>query len=82
MRGRRPARHRGGGLGPGGRLFRPVLDPTRLATRACSTRPLELLVRGGRHVCHAMAMVVPEAWEEARDLDPEVLRLRPRTTPR
>ena len=33
---------------------------------------VELLMRGGRHVSHAMAMLVPEAWEETRDLDPEV----------
>ncbi len=59
------------GLGPE-ELFRPVLDSdgsdsSRLDEAA------ELLVRGGRPVCHAMAMLVPEAWEGARDLDPDVL---------
>ena len=29
-------------------------------------------MRGGRHLSHVMAMLVPEAWEETRDLDPEV----------
>jgi glutamate synthase domain-containing protein 2/glutamate synthase domain-containing protein 1/glutamate synthase domain-containing protein 3 len=52
-------------------LLRPVLDvhgsDSGKLDEAC-----ELLVRGGRHVCHAMAMLVPEAWEETRDLDPEV----------
>ncbi|HEY6531956.1 MAG TPA: glutamate synthase-related protein, partial [Acidimicrobiales bacterium] len=52
-------------------LFRPVLgtegsDSGRLDEAA------ELLLRGGRSLSHAMAMLVPEAWEETRDLDPEV----------
>jgi glutamate synthase domain-containing protein 2/glutamate synthase domain-containing protein 1/glutamate synthase domain-containing protein 3 len=52
-------------------LFRPVLgtegsDSGRLDEAA------ELLVRGGRPLSHAMAMLVPEAWEETRDLDPEL----------
>ena len=33
---------------------------------------LELLVRGGRSLRHAVAMLVPQAWENARDLDPAV----------
>ena len=33
---------------------------------------VELLTRGGRDIRHAIAMLVPEAWEGARDLDPEV----------
>ena len=33
---------------------------------------LALLLRGGRDVRHAMAMLVPEAWEGARDIDPAV----------
>jgi hypothetical protein len=33
---------------------------------------LELLVRGGRDVRHAQAMLVPQVWEGARDLDPAV----------
>ncbi|MBA2318683.1 MAG: glutamate synthase subunit alpha [Euzebyales bacterium] len=33
---------------------------------------LELLVRGGRHVSHAMAMLVPQVWEGRRDLPPAV----------
>jgi glutamate synthase domain-containing protein 2/glutamate synthase domain-containing protein 1/glutamate synthase domain-containing protein 3 len=58
------------GLGPE-ELFRPVLDPAG-SDSAKLDEAAELLVRGGRHVCHAMAMLVPEAWEETRDLDPEV----------
>src|SRR6266508_3842036 len=33
---------------------------------------VELLVRGGRDIRHAMAMVVPEAWESVRDVDSEM----------
>jgi glutamate synthase domain-containing protein 2/glutamate synthase domain-containing protein 1/glutamate synthase domain-containing protein 3 len=58
------------GLGPED-LFRPVLDPAG-SDSAKLDEAAELLVRGGRHVCHTMAMLVPEAWEETRDLDPEV----------
>ncbi|WP_334144671.1 glutamate synthase-related protein [Rhabdothermincola sp.] len=52
-------------------LFIPVLDP-RGSDSAKLDEAAELLLRGGRHICHAMAMLVPEAWEETRDLDPEV----------
>jgi len=30
---------------------------------------LELLVRGGREIPHALSMLIPEAWEEAVELD-------------
>ncbi|MBA3469962.1 MAG: glutamate synthase large subunit [Herpetosiphonaceae bacterium] len=33
---------------------------------------LELLVRGGRDVRHAIMMMMPEAWEHISDLDPTV----------
>jgi len=33
---------------------------------------LELLVRGGRGIDHAMAMLIPQVWEGRRDLDPKV----------
>src|SRR5690606_25659377 len=33
---------------------------------------VELLMRAGRDPRHVMAMVMPEAWENVRDLDPEV----------
>ncbi len=58
------------GLGPE-ELFHPVLDPAG-SDSAKLDEAAELLMRGGRHVCHATAMLVPEAWEETRDLDPEV----------
>ena len=41
-------------------------------TRASSTPPSSCSMRGGRDLRHAMAMLVPEAWENVRDLDPEV----------
>jgi glutamate synthase (ferredoxin) len=58
------------GLGPEA-LFRPVLDP-QTSDSGKLDEALELLVRGGRDVRHALAMLVPEAWEHAVDLDPEV----------
>ncbi len=58
------------GLGPED-LFRPVLDPDDSDSGKLD-EAVELLTRGGRDVRHAMAMLVPEAWENATDLDPEV----------
>ena len=58
------------GLGPE-QLLRPVLDPNG-SDSAKLDETLELLVRGGRDLRHAVAMLVPEAWEGSRDLDPEV----------
>ncbi len=58
------------GLGPED-LFRPVLDPSG-SDSALLDEAAELLVRGGRSMSHALAMLIPEAWEETRDLDPEV----------
>ena len=59
------------GLGPEVDV-RPVLDPAD-SDSGMLDATVELLVRGGRSVPHAMAMVMPEAWEQARDLDPDVL---------
>jgi glutamate synthase (ferredoxin) len=58
------------GLGPED-LFRPVLDPHDSDSGKLDAA-LELIVRGGRDVRHAMSMLVPEAWEGVRDLDPDV----------
>jgi glutamate synthase (ferredoxin) len=58
------------GLG-GEDLFRPVIDHDASDSGKLD-EAAELLVRGGRHLSHALAMLVPEAWEETRDLDPEV----------
>ena len=52
-------------------LLRPVLDRYG-SDSAMLDETLELLVRGGRDLRHAVAMLVPEAWEGSRDLDPEV----------
>jgi glutamate synthase (ferredoxin) len=46
-------------------LLRPVIDPDG-SDSAMLDNAVELLVRGGRAVEHAVAMLVPEAWE-ARD---------------
>ncbi len=52
-------------------LFRPLLDPADSDSGRLDTT-LELLVRGGRDVRHAIAMLVPEAWEGNPDLAPAV----------
>ncbi len=54
------------GLGPED-LFRPVLDPEDSDSGKLDSA-VELLVRGGRDIRHAVAMLVPEAWEGQRDL--------------
>ncbi|MGH2685605.1 MAG: glutamate synthase central domain-containing protein, partial [Actinomycetota bacterium] len=58
------------GLGPE-ELFRPLLDPADSDSGKID-EAAELLTRGGRDIRHAIAMLVPEAWEHTRDLDPEV----------
>ena len=58
------------GLGPE-ELLRPVLDPDN-SDSGMLDEAAEMLVRGGRHLSHAMAMLVPEAWEETRDLNADV----------
>ena len=51
-------------------LLRPVIDESG-SDSAMLDNALELLVRGGRDVRHALAMLVPEAWE-GFDVDPAV----------
>jgi glutamate synthase domain-containing protein 2/glutamate synthase domain-containing protein 1/glutamate synthase domain-containing protein 3 len=58
------------GLGPE-ELFRPVLDPDTSDSGKLD-EALELLARGGREIDHAMAMLIPDAWEAGRDLSVEV----------
>ncbi|MGH9269423.1 MAG: glutamate synthase large subunit, partial [Acidimicrobiales bacterium] len=58
------------GLGPE-ELFHPVLDHDD-SDSGMLDAAVELVVRGGRDIRHALAMLVPEAWEGARDVDPEV----------
>jgi glutamate synthase domain-containing protein 2/glutamate synthase domain-containing protein 1/glutamate synthase domain-containing protein 3 len=52
-------------------LITPVID-TDQSDSAKLDAALELLVRGGRDVRHAKAMLVPQVWEGVRDIDPEV----------
>jgi glutamate synthase (ferredoxin) len=58
------------GLGPE-ELFRPLHDPDDSDSGKLDTT-VELLVRGGRDIRHAIAMLVPEAWEGQRDRPGEV----------
>jgi len=52
-------------------LLRPVVDVDQ-SDSAKLDATLELLVRGGRDVRHALAMLVPQAWEARHDLDADV----------
>ena len=52
-------------------LYHPVLSAADSDSGQLDSA-VELVVRGGRDIRHAVAMLVPEAWEGARDLDPEV----------
>jgi glutamate synthase (ferredoxin) len=58
------------GLGPE-ELFHPVLDDADSDSGMLDSA-VDLLVRGGRDIRHAVAMLVPDAWEGAKDMDPEV----------
>jgi glutamate synthase (ferredoxin) len=58
------------GLGPE-ELFRPVFEASDSDSGKLDGT-IELLVRAGRDVRHAVAMLVPEAWEGQRDLPPGV----------
>ena len=49
----------------------PIIDTTG-SDSAQFDNVLELLVRGGRDVRHAMLMMMPEAWEHIADLPPAV----------
>ncbi len=52
-------------------LFHPVLDE-RESDSGQLDSAVELLIRGGRDIRHAISMLIPEAWEGVRDLDTEV----------
>ncbi|HEX7169164.1 MAG TPA: glutamate synthase large subunit, partial [Acidimicrobiales bacterium] len=58
------------GLGPE-ELFRPVFDEDDSDSGQLDAA-VELLTKGGRDIRHTVAMLVPDAWEGARDLDPAV----------
>ncbi|MPZ88385.1 MAG: glutamate synthase subunit alpha [Nitriliruptorales bacterium] len=60
------------GQAPGGEgLLEPIID-TSNSDSARLDNALELLIRGGRDVDHALAMLVPQVWEGRRDLRPTV----------
>jgi glutamate synthase (ferredoxin) len=58
------------GLGPE-ELFRPLF-PAHDSDSGKLDTTVELLLRGGRDIRHVVSMLVPEAWEGSRDLEPEV----------
>ena len=67
----RQAMMRGGALGDDLPKVLP-LDFDGLSDSAVLDRAVELLVRSGRSLPHAMMMLVPEAYEEQKHLDPDV----------
>jgi glutamate synthase (ferredoxin) len=52
-------------------LFSPLLDPEDSDSGKLDSA-VQLLVQGGRDIRHAVAMLVPEAWEGSRDRPAEV----------
>ena len=52
-------------------LLSPVIDPNG-SDSAMLDNALELLVRGGRDIDHALAMLIPEAWGASIGLEPEI----------
>ncbi len=52
-------------------LLEPLIDEDA-SDSAKLDNVLELLVRGGRGIDHAMAMLIPQVWEGRRDLNPRV----------
>ncbi len=48
----------------------PLIVP-RGSDSACFDNALEFLIRSGYSLAHAMMMMVPEAWENNPDMDPE-----------
>jgi glutamate synthase (ferredoxin) len=57
-----------GDLGPE-ELIAPVIDEAG-SDSAMLDNAVELLVQGGRSLPHALAMLIPQAWEGLVDLDP------------
>jgi glutamate synthase (ferredoxin) len=60
------------GFAPDAAALRPVID-SRGSDSAMLDNVAELLVHGGRDIRHALAMLVPAAWEKVPDL-PEAVR--------
>jgi glutamate synthase (NADPH/NADH) large chain/glutamate synthase (ferredoxin) len=67
----RQAMFRGGSLGDDLAKILP-LEFTGLSDSAVLDRAVELLVRSGRSLPHAMMMLVPEAYEKQKHLDPAI----------
>jgi glutamate synthase (ferredoxin) len=70
MRGRATLGTEATGLGDED-LFRPVVDESTSDSGKLDGT-VELLTRAGRDIRHVMAMVMPTAWENVGDLDPDV----------
>lgn len=51
--------------------FQPLLDLAS-SDSGILDNALELVALGGREIPHAVMMMLPEAWENVRDLDPQI----------
>ncbi len=60
-----------GGERYGERSLQPLLDVTS-SDSGILDNALELVAMGGRELPHAVMMMLPEAWENVRDLDPQI----------
>ena len=58
-------------LGADAAAVRPVIEPS-LSDSAALDNVLELLVRGGRELPHAMMMMIPQAWGEHYPMGPDL----------
>jgi glutamate synthase domain-containing protein 2/glutamate synthase domain-containing protein 1/glutamate synthase domain-containing protein 3 len=70
MRGRAELGTEASGLGPE-ELFFPVFGEHDSDSGKLDSA-IELLARGGRDIRHAVAMAIPEAWENIRDVDSDM----------
>ncbi|MDK1016292.1 MAG: glutamate synthase large subunit [Actinomycetota bacterium] len=50
----------------------PLVRPGTGSDSASLDEAMEVLVRSGRDVAHAKEMLIPQAWENVTDLDPEL----------
>jgi glutamate synthase domain-containing protein 2/glutamate synthase domain-containing protein 1/glutamate synthase domain-containing protein 3 len=52
-------------------LLAPLVRPGLGSDSASLDEAFEVLIRSGRGLAHVKEMLIPEAWENVRDLDPE-----------
>ncbi|MBI1909818.1 MAG: glutamate synthase large subunit [Deltaproteobacteria bacterium] len=53
------------------KTLRPIIQP-RGSDSASFDNALETLIMGGRNILHTAAMLIPEAWENKTEMDPDL----------